>query len=166
MAIILKNDRLLVIQVSNSVASEKAQHFDTNDTFDYGYYMNGKQEEIKKFFNNFEGEFYINFSEVYSVCKDMFDDIKNNGLETVFKSGLIVQEKSLECIHWLIITENSLIPIKKPSINENNEYLKFDNMQQAMKIFRNFCLGDLTDIYINKIGHNGYILSVRPIENY
>ena len=63
MALLLKDDRI-EISIPNSEASICAQHEGIKDRTVGSYYMSDIYENVKSFLNDFEGNYYIDFSPV------------------------------------------------------------------------------------------------------
>lgn len=159
MALEFKDDEnLLVIHIPNSEASVDAQHNGGKDTTVGSYYMSEMQPLVFDFLNDFEGDYFIDFSIVLRNSKKMIDDLLNRGFQDAFKQKLEPQKSALEFVEWMIANESPLYKMPNPSVNENNKYLKFDNMNQAVETLRTLCLGELSDICIKRIGQNGYII--------
>lgn len=159
MAIEFKDDEeLLVIHIPNSEASVDAQHNGGKDTTVGSYYMSEMQPRVFEFLNNFDGDYYIDFSIVLDTSKKIVKDLLDKGLEDAFKQKLEPQKSAIEFVEWYIANNSPLFKMPNPSVNENNKYLKFDNMNQLVETLRTLCLGELCDICIKKIGVNGYII--------
>lgn len=161
-----ENSNMLVIHIPNSEASVDAQHNGGKDTTVGSYYMSEMQPEVHEFLNEFEGDFYIDLVLVVRNAKTIFNELIDKNLENAFKKKLIPQKNAIEFLEWLINNEGPLFKIPNPTVNENNKYLKFDNLNQAIETFRALCLGELCDICIQKIGINGYILYMDKSPRY
>ena len=161
-----ENYNMLVIHIPNSEASVDAQHNGGKDTTVGSYYMSEMQPEVHEFLNEFDGDFYIDLALVVRNAKEIYKDLFDKNLSNAFKKKLIPQKGAIEFMEWLIVNEGPLYKIPNPTVNENNKYLKFDNLNQTVETFRTLCLGELCDICIQKLGVNGYVIYVDKSPKY
>lgn len=167
MAIEINNEKnTLIIHVPNSEASVDAQHNGNKDTSVGSYYMSEKQPMVYDFLNDFDGDYFIDLAVVLKNAKEIIIDLKERRLENSFKRKLVSQEKALEVLNWIIKQEGPLYKMPNPSVNENNKYLKFDNMDNTVNIFKTLCLGELCDICIQRIGINDYLIYLQKCDGY
>lgn len=154
----IDKENLLIVHIPNSEASVDAQHNGGKDTTVGSYYMSEKQPLVLNFLNDLDGDFYIDLTLVLRNSNIIINDLLSKGLENAFKMKLEPQKSALQLIEWLIEKDGPLYKIPNPTINENNKYLKLDNLNQAVETFRTLCLGEICDICFKKIGKNGYLL--------
>ena len=167
MAIVFDMDKnMLIIHVPNSEASVNAQHNGIKDTSVGSYYMSEQQNKVFSFLNNFDGEFYIDLPLVLKNSRKIIDNLKEKRLAGAFKKKLIPQESALEVLEWLIANEGPLYKMPTPTVNENNKYLKLDNLDNTVDSFRTLVLGELCDICFQRIGINGYLVYLRETNSY
>lgn len=158
--------KLLLIHVPNSEASVNAQHNGNKDTSVGSYYMSEQQALVREFLNEFNGDYFIDLSIVLSNSKKIISYLKAKRLENAFKKKLIPQESALEVLEWIIENDGPLYKMTNPSVNDNNKYLKFDNLDNTVDTFRSLCLGELCDICIQRIGENGYVIYLKETDKY
>lgn len=159
-------DNVLVIHIPNSEACVDAQHNGGKDTSVGSYYMSEMQPAVFAFLNDLEGDYYIDLSLCLFNGKKIYNELKNRGLQNAFKRKLMPQNEAIQFIEWCIENESPLFRMPNPTVNDNNKYLKFDNLNQTVNAFRQLCLGELTDIIIKKIGENGYIIYLDKCDQY
>lgn len=160
------NERMLIIHIPNSEASVDAQHNGGKDTTVGSYYMSEMQPQVFEFLNDFDGEYYIDFSIVLANSKKVINELLENGLQDAFKQKLEPQKSAIEFVEWYIANNSPLYKMPNPSVNENNKYLKFDNLNQLVETLRTLCLGELCEICIKRIGKNGYIIYNQKSNKY
>lgn len=156
----------LLIHVPNSEASVNAQHNGNKDTSVGSYYMSEQQPLVHDFLNEFEGDFYIDLTAVLYNSKKIIFDLKNRGLDNAFKKKLVPQDSAIQVLEWIISNDGPLYKMPNPSVNENNKYLKFNNLDNTVDTFRTLCLGELCDICIQKIGISGFVIYLKACEKY
>ncbi|MCR4661153.1 MAG: hypothetical protein K5765_04020 [Clostridia bacterium] len=166
MSIELTNHNELIIHIPNSEASVDAQHHGIKNTTVGSYYMSEMQPAVISFLNNFEGEYYIDLNLSLKNAKIIFEELLQKNLSTYFKSHLIAQKTAMDVFDWYINEYGPYYLMPRPSVNENNKYLKFDNLDNMVSNFRTLCLGELTDIHIKKVGINGYIIYLEKTPKY
>ena len=167
MALEFKNEiNMMIIHIPNSEASVDAQHNGGKDTTVGSYYMSELQPEVHEFLNDFDGDFYIDLPLVVRNAKKIYNELKDKSLNNAFKKNLIPQKNAIEFMEWLIENEGPLFKMPNPSVNENNKYLKFDNLNQTVETFRTLCLGELCDICIQRLGVNGYVIYMQESPKY
>ena len=58
---------------------------------------------------------------------------------------------------WAIKEGEYFYKMKAPSVNDQQKYLKLDNEDETVVLFKTLILGDLTSIFIKKLGDNGFV---------
>ena len=156
MAIIIKND-VLYIELPNSEATINAQHNGIKDRTDNSYYLINNYDEIFKFLNELNGNFYIDFLRVYDNISKLINKLKDNNLSGAFKANLVPQEACLNSIKYLLSNNDGLLKIGSPSINDQKKYIKLPNEREIID-FKDLCLGDLVNIVIKKMSSDSFII--------
>lgn len=153
----IKND-VLIIQVPNSEASISSQLLGIKDRTVGQYYMSEIEEEVISFLNNLKGNFYIDFLRTKYNIESFIHNLKQSGFEYCLKSKLKPQIAALESINWIHNEDKSLHKINPPTINSNKKYLKFDNTDNFIKIFKDLIIGDLITINVKKVAFDAFLI--------
>lgn len=164
MSMYIKND-MLVIEVPNSEASLSAQFLGIKDRTVGQYYMSEIQDEVLSFLNNLEGNFYIDFLRTKYNLETFIHYLKESGFENCLKSKLKPQIAALESINWIHNEGKSLHKINSPSVNVNRKYLKLDNSDNFIRIFKDLIVGDLITINIHKVSSNAFLIYLSIHKN-
>lgn len=155
---------VLIINVPNSEANLSAQFKGIKDRTVGQYYMSEMQDEILLFLNNLEGNFFIDFLRTKYYLENYVEYLKDNGFEDCLKSKLKPQIAAIESINWIDSVGKSLHKIAAPSINTNKKYLKLDNADNFIRIFKDLVIGDLITINIKKISFDVFLIYLKNNE--
>ncbi len=151
--------RVLRFDVPNSEANINAQHCGIKDRTVGSYYMSDCYELCAAFLANFEGEYFIDVPLCIRNAKSVLDLLKEKGYQKAFKSELTPQFNALVALEWSLSDPNEYFhKINAPSVNEQQKYLKLDNDDDVITLFKTLVLGDLVSIYIKKVGQNGFLI--------
>lgn len=157
--IIDEENKILRIDVPNSEANINAQHCGIKDRTVGAYYMSENYNLCSTFLCGFSGEYLIDLSACVTNAKRYLDFLIENNYSKAFKNQLTPQLNALEAMKWLIKNnESHFYKICPPFVNENQKYMKLDNNDATINLFKTLVLGDLVSIYIRKVGENGFIL--------
>ncbi len=166
MALLLKEDRI-EIMIPNSEASICAQHNGIKDRTVGSYYMSDIYDDVKSFLNNFNGNYYIDFSKTYYNMNILYDYISNKDKVDLFKSCLMDQFSIMDELEEMInYNKETLIKITNPSVNENEKYLKFERSNKHIRMFEDLLLGDITCITIRKLSDDCFVLYGSYLPEY
>jgi len=157
MSMYIKND-MLIVEVPNSEANLSAQFLGIKDRTVGQYYMSEIQDEVLSFLNNLEGNFYIDFLRTKQNIGYYIKKLKDSGFEQCLKSKLKPQIACLESIEWIHTEGKSLHKINPPSVNSKKKYLKLDNNDNFVRIFKDLIIGDLITINIQQLSFNSFLL--------
>ena len=155
------NDNILRIELPNSEAVIHAQHNGIDNKTVNGYYLNNQYDKVYKFLNNLEGNFYIDFLRTYNNINPLILRLDKEKWNEVFKDKLIPQRSSLDAIKYLIKKDKSLYKISPPIINDQKKYIKLPSNDDCIKYFKELCLGNLTNIIIQKLGIDSFLIYVE-----
>lgn len=149
----------LRFDVPNSEANINAQHCGIKDRTVGSYYMSECYELCAAFLANFQGEYFIDIPLCIRNAKSILDFLKEKGYQKAFKSELMPQLNTLEALEWSLKDSNEYFyKIKAPFVNEQQKYLKLDNEDDVVNLFKTLVLGDLVSIYIKKFGSDGFVI--------
>jgi len=157
MSMYIKND-MLIVEVPNSEANLSAQFLGIKDRTVGQYYMSEIQDQVLSFLNNLEGNYYIDFLRTKQNIAKYIEKLKSSDFEKCLKSRLKPQIAALESIEWIHNEGKSLHKINPPSINSQKKYLKLDNDDNFIRIFKDLILGDLITINIQKLSFDSFLL--------
>ncbi len=158
MAMIFDDDNSIIrIDVPNSEANINAQHHGIKDREVGAYYMSDKSAKCIDFLANFAGEYFLDIPLSVLNAKAILEILKNRNYEAAFKSGLAAQLNVIKAFEWLTKDGEYFYKMKAPFVNDRQKYLRLDNEDEAVALFKTLVLGDLTSIFIKKIGENGFI---------
>ncbi len=164
MSLIIFDDRI-EITIPNSEASVNAQHVGIKDRTVGSYYMSEAPGDVRRFLNDLEGSFYIDYARTVTNLEKVYDYIEDEDKQDLFKSGLMDQ--------YMVISEieerkllNSYIKVDCLQINENAKYLKFVRTDERIRLFQSLLLGDLTVLVIQKLDDNCFMIFGRADDNY
>lgn len=167
MSMILNDEKnVLVFDVPNSEASINAQHRGIVDRTVGSYYMSENYELCKTFLSDFNGEYYLDLLFSIRNVKAIIQAIEEKNNSDKFKEGLIPQKKAIEALEWYISKDENYYSIKSPTVNDNQKYLKLDNTDTVVELFRTLILGDLCSLNFKKIGKDGYIIYIDKNTNF
>ena len=94
----------------------------------------------------------------YLNGKKIIDALKELHYEPAFKQRLQPQGSALEAVEWEIDQGDYLDKMPNPTINDQGKYLKLPNEDETVCLIKTLMLGDLTSLFIKRVGENGYIL--------
>lgn len=159
-------ENYIEINVPNSEALIEAQHFGIKNRTVGQYYMSEKHNEVISFLNNLEGKFYLDLYVSFGNIEILLAKLKDNRLETCFKTGLTSQTAALKTIDWYMHKNDHLYRIESPTVNDQAKYLKFDITDEYLKCFLRLCLGDLSKIIIKKLSNDCFLIYIKENETF
>jgi len=164
MSMYIKDD-ILVIEVPNSEANLSAQFLGIKDRTVGQYYMSEIQDQVVLFLNNMKGNFYIDFLRTKYNLENYINYLKEKGFENCLKSKLKPQIAALESISWIHNEGKSLHKINPPTINQNKKYLKLDNTDNFIRIFKDLIIGDIITINILRMSSNSFLIFLNTYKD-
>lgn len=160
MSMVIDNERnILRFDVPNSEANINAQHSGIKDRTVGSYYMSDNYALCSTFLADFRGEYFIDIPLCIRNGKAILDLLKQKGYQKAFKSELAPQFNVLEALNWSLNNGGDFFyKINPPSVNDQQKYLKLDNEDDIVNLFKTLILGDLVSIYIQKVGNTGFLI--------
>ncbi len=150
-------NNVIRIDVPNSEANINAQHCGIKDRGVGSYYMSENYVKCIEFLANFTGEYFIDIPLSVLNAKAILQTLKAKNYECAFKSNLAAQFNAVNAFEWATKDGEYFHKMKAPSVNDRQKYLKLDNEDEMVVLFKTLILGDLTSIFIKKIGDNGFV---------
>lgn len=167
MSMIFDDDKNIIrIDVPNSEANINAQHCGIKNRVVGSYYMSENFVKCINFLSNFLGEYYIDIPLSVNNAEIILKILKEKNYQCAFKSNLISQSDAIEALKWFIKDGEYFYKMQAPSINDQQKYLKLNNNDYVVNLFKTLVLGDLTSIFIKRIGENGYIFYLDKCPNF
>lgn len=151
------NNNIIRIDVPNSEANINAQHWGIKDREVGSYYMSENFDKCINFLSDFSGEYYIDIPLCIKNAEAILKILKDKNYQSAFKSNLVPQTNAVEALKWSTKNDGYFYKMQAPSVNNQQKYLKLDNRDNVVALFKTLVLGDLTSIFIKKIGENGYV---------
>lgn len=161
-----KKNNVLIFDVPNSEASINAQHYGIADRTVGSYYMSDNFDECKTFLSDFEGEYCLDLLYSINNVEDVIKTIEEKRYNNFFKGNLEPQKKAIEALKWYVANNGNYYFISNPSVNENQKYLKLDNVDEVFNTFKTLIIGDLCSLNFKKIGKTGYIVYIDKNDNF
>ena len=118
------------------------------------------------FFSAFIGEYYIDIPLCVTNAEAILKILKDKNYQSAFKSNLLPQSNAVEALKWSTKDDGYFYKMQAPSINDQRKYLKLDNSDDVVNLFKTLVLGDLTSIFIKRIGENGYVFYLDKCPNF
>lgn len=162
MSLEIKNN-LMIFSIPNSEAIVDIQR-KTNKIRTVGsYYLSNLADQAEKFLNNLNGYFYVDLNASYLYCEEFFNDLCKN-CRTLFRNDLYYLESAMKDIRWSASKnpDSQFFSTFPPIIIDSRKYLKFPDQGTQMGLFKSLCLGDLTEIIIEKMSLDTFRIYVRP----
>lgn len=158
MAMVFDDEKGIIrIDVPNSEANINAQHCGIKDRMVGAYYMSENHDKCFDFLAGLNGEYYIDIPLSIRNASAIIKTLKDKNYEAAFKSQLVQQTNAIKVLEDAIKDGNYYYKMKAPSINDRQKYLKLDNEDIVVDLFKTLVLGDLMSVFIKKIGNNGFL---------
>ena len=158
MAMIFDDENSIIrIDVPNSEANINAQHCGIKDRNVGSYYMSENYAKCIGFLADFSGEYFIDIPLSIRNAKAILQNLKDKNYGCAFKSKLLPQFNAVQALEWAIKEGEYFYKMKAPSVNDQQKYLKLDNEDETVVLIKTLILGDLTSIFIKKLGDNGFV---------
>ena len=156
----------IIIRPPESEAAVQVQRTLSKQRTVGSYYLSDKLKEVALFLNDFSGTFILDLGISYLRCRDAY--------ETLISDCSVLYRKNLEPLkdamtkleyasHEKPDSLLSAIDPPKPC-GVNNKYLKFSGNTTAIKIFKTLLLGDISEIVIQRLDINVFVVYVSPIK--
>lgn len=167
MAMVFDDDNNIIrIDVPNSEANINAQHWGIKDREVGSYYMSENSLKCINFLSNFIGEYYIDIPLCVKNAEAILNVLKDKNYQCAFKFNLNPQNSAVEALKWSTKNDGYFYKMQAPSVNDQQKYLKLDNSDDVVALFKTLVLGDLTSIFIKRIGENGYVFYLDKCPNF
>lgn len=162
MSAIIQNG-CVIFSIPNSEAIINVQRTTEKVRSVGSYYLSQQADEIEKFLNNLEGEFYIDLASSYLHCRDAYGELIKN-CKSMYNHELFYLEEALKDIEWASKKSPEILFFKtnNPIIIEKRKYLKFPSQGIDIGTFRALCLGEVSEIVLEKLSNNVVRVFVRP----
>lgn len=160
------NNQVMLIHLPNSEATVNAQHHGIKDTSVCAYYMSERNTEVYDFLNDLSGEYYLDLALIFQNALDLINSIEDSGMTSCFKMKLAPQKNAIEALKWMLASGTYFPRIPNPTVNDNQKYLRFDNQDKTLTLFRDLCLGEVSDICIKKVGKDGFLIYMQKSKNF
>lgn len=162
MALEIKNN-LLIFSIPNSEAVINVQR-KTEKTRTVGsYYLSNLADKAEEFLNGLNGHFYVDLNASFLYCEDFFNKLLEN-CRSLYRNDLYYLESAMKDIRWSASKnpDSQFFETFPPTIIDSRKYLKFPDQGTQMGLFRSLCLGDVTELIIEKLSTNTFRVYVRP----
>lgn len=153
----------MIFSIPNSEAIINVQRKTDKERTVGSYYLSGFADQAEEFLNNLNGYFYVDLNASYLYCEDFFNKLCEN-CRSLYRNDLYFLEAAMKDIRWSVVKnpESQFFSTFSPIIIESRKYLKFPDQGTQMGLFRSLCLGDITEIIIEKLSLNTFRVFVRP----
>lgn len=158
---IIKNQ--LVFSIPNSEAVLSVQRITDKKRCVGSYYLSQKTDEVEAFLNGLVGNFYIDLGASYLYCHLFYEDLINN-CKSLYYDDLFYLDEALRQIEWSIkkAPEALFFKTSNPVIIEKRKYIKLPSQDANVGLFRNLCLGEISELIIEKLSIDCFKIYVRP----
>ena len=162
MALEIKGN-LMVFSIPNSEAIIDVQRKTEKERTVGSYYLSNLADEATIFLNNLNGYFYVDLNASYLYCLDFYTRLIEN-CRSLYRNDLYFLESALKDIRWSAEKnpDSQFFKTFPPTIIESRKYLKFPDQGTQMGLFRSLCIGDITEIIIEKLSPTTFRVFVRP----
>lgn len=162
MSLEIKNN-LMIFSIPNSEAIINVQRKTDKERTVGSYYLSNLADEAEAFLNNLNGYFYVDLNASYLYCEDFFSKLLEN-CRTLYRNDLYFLESAMKDIRWSAAKnpDSQFFSTFPPTIIDSRKYLKFPDQGTQMGLFRSLCLGDITEIIIEKLSPTTFRVFVRP----
>lgn len=162
MGLIIKNNQM-IFSIPNSEAILNVQRISDKQRTVGSYYLSNLADESEAFLNDLVGNFYVDLNASYLCCVNFYNELIENCKKT-YNEELFYLKQALDDIKWSSCKNPSSLFFETypPVIIESRKYLKFPDQRTEMGIFRTLCLGDISEIVIEKLSNDAFRVFVRP----
>ena len=154
---------LMIFSIPNSEAIISVQRKTDKERTVGSYYLSNLADKAEEFLNNLNGFFYVDLNASYLYCEDFFSKLCEN-CRSLYRNDLYFLESAMKDVRWSASKnpDSQFFSTFPPTIIESRKYLKFPDQGTQMGLFRSLCLGDITEIVIEKLSPNTFRVFVRP----
>ena len=153
----------MIISIPNSEAIVNVQRKATKERTVGSYYLSGLADEAEAFLYNLNGYYYVDLNASYLYCEDFFNKLLEK-CRHLYKNDLYYLDSALKDIKWSAAKNPECLFFSTfpPSIIESRKYIKFPDQRTMMGLFKSLCVGDITEIIIEKLSPTTFRIYVRP----
>ena len=162
MSLEIKNN-LMIFSIPNSEAILNIQRKTEKERSVGSYYLSNLADEAERFLNNLNGYFFVDLNASYLYCEEFFAKLCKN-CRSLFRNDLYYLESAMKDIRWSTTKnpDSQFFSTFPPTIIDSRKYLKFPDQGTQMGLFRSLCVGDITEIVIEKLSPTTFRVFVRP----
>ncbi len=159
------NGEYIRFDIPNSEANINAQHNGIKDRTVGSYYMSDQLSKCLAFLSDLSGDYYLDLPLCLLNSRKMIDSLLEYHYEAAFKQLLNPQRSAIDALEWAIDQGEYYHRIPCPTINDQGKYLKLPN-DEMVSLIKTLMLGDLTSLFIKRLGNNGYIIYFDVVEGF